>query len=81
MAPTVLVTVPRYLQKFASQVLIRIGATSRVKAAAYRAAMTISRRRARARWEGKARGGMLYALARLLVFGRYSSSSDSTRSS
>ena len=25
-APTVLVTVPRYLQKFASQVLIRIGA-------------------------------------------------------
>jgi long-chain acyl-CoA synthetase len=67
-APTVLVTVPRYLQKFASQVLIRIGATSRVKAAAYRLAMTIGRRHARARWEGKARGGMLYALARLLVF-------------
>ena len=34
-------------------VLIRIGATSRVKAAAYRLAMTIGRRHARARWEGK----------------------------
>jgi long-chain acyl-CoA synthetase len=67
-APTVLVTVPRYLQKFASQVLIRIGSTSRVKAAAYRLAMMIGRRHARARWEGKAAGGALYALARLLVF-------------
>ena len=35
-APTVLVTVPRYLQKFASQVLIRIGHTTALKAAAYR---------------------------------------------
>ena len=67
-APTVLVTVPRYLQKFASQVIIRIGSTSRVKAAAYRLAMKIGRRHARARWEGKVADGLLYALARLLVF-------------
>ena len=67
-APTVLVTVPRYLQKFASQVLIRIGSTSPVKAAAYRLAMKVGRRHARARWEGQAGAGLLYALARLLVF-------------
>jgi long-chain acyl-CoA synthetase len=67
-APTVLVTVPRYLQKFASQALIRIGSTSPVKAAAYRLAMAIGRRHARARWEGKPGSGALYALVRLLVF-------------
>ncbi len=67
-APTVLVTVPRYLQKFASQVLIRIGSTSPLKAAAYRVAMNIGRRHARARWEGTAGRGLLYGLARLLVF-------------
>jgi long-chain acyl-CoA synthetase len=67
-APTVLVTVPRYLQKFASQVLIRIGSTSRLKAAAYRLAMKIGRHHARARWEGQARGGLLYQVAQLLVF-------------
>jgi len=67
-APTVLVTVPRYLQKFASQVLIRIGNTTPVKAAAYRVAMKVGRRHARARWEGKSQSGLLYALARLLVF-------------
>ena len=67
-APTVLVTVPRYLQKFASHVLIRIGSTGGVKAAAYRAAMTVGRKHAKARWEGTARNGLLYGLARALVF-------------
>ena len=67
-APTVLVTVPRYLQKFASQLLIRIGSTSRVKAAAYRAAMAVGRKHAKARWEGKRRNGLLYGLARAVVF-------------
>jgi long-chain acyl-CoA synthetase len=67
-APTVLVTVPRYLQKFASQLLIRIGSTSRVKAAAYGAAMAVGRKHAKARWEGKRRSGLLYGLARALVF-------------
>lgn len=67
-APTVLVTVPRYLQKFASQVLIRIGNTSPLKRAAYGLAMKAGRRHARARWEGKAESRPLYGLARLLVF-------------
>jgi long-chain acyl-CoA synthetase len=67
-APTVLVTVPRYLQKFASQVLIRIGSTTPVKALAYRLAMQVGRPHARARWEGKTGSRLLYALARLLVF-------------
>jgi len=67
-APTVLVTVPRYLQKFASQVLIRLGNTSPLKRAAYGLAMNAGRRQARARWEGKAGSSLLYGLARLLVF-------------
>jgi long-chain acyl-CoA synthetase len=66
-APTVLVTVPRYLQKFASQVLIRIGSTTPLKALAYRMAMKAGRRYAKARWEGRSTGATLYALARLLV--------------
>jgi long-chain acyl-CoA synthetase len=68
-APTVLVTVPRYLQKFASQVLIRIGSTTPLKWAAYRLAMKIGRRHAKDRWDGNAGGGLLYRIARLLVFG------------
>lgn len=67
-APTVLVCVPRYLQKFASQVLIRIGATSLLKRAAYDVAMRIGRSHAKARWEGKRKTSALYGLARLLVF-------------
>jgi long-chain acyl-CoA synthetase len=67
-APTVLVTVPRYLQKFASQVLIRIGNTTALKRAAYGLAMQIGRKHAKARWEGRARSSLLYGLARLLVF-------------
>ena len=42
-APTVLFTVPRYLQKFASQVLVGIGNTSPVKRAAYELAMRVAR--------------------------------------
>ena len=34
-APTVLFTVPRFLQKFASQVLVSIGSTSPLKRVAY----------------------------------------------
>ena len=67
-APTVLVSVPRYLQKFASQVLIRMGNSSPVKRAAYGMAMNVGRRHARARWEGSSGGKFLYAIARLLVF-------------
>ena len=67
-APTVLVSVPRYLQKFASQVLTRIGSTSPLKRAAYRLAMKIGRKHAKARWEGKARFSLPYFLSRTLVF-------------
>jgi long-chain acyl-CoA synthetase len=67
-APTVLVSVPRYLQKFASQVLIRIGNTSPVKRAAYGLAMRVGRPYAKARWESRTTNRLLYGLARLLVF-------------
>lgn len=53
-APTVLFTVPRYLQKFASMVLVGLGSTSPAKRAAYAAAMRIGRKCAAARWNGSA---------------------------
>src|SRR5262249_30043544 len=49
--PTVLFTVPRYLQKFASQLLVDLSSTSRVKRTAYDVAMRIGRACARRRWE------------------------------
>lgn len=67
-APTVLFTVPRYLQKFASQALIGIGASSHAKRLAYEAALAIGRRHARARWERGPHFSLPYALARALVF-------------
>ncbi len=67
-APNVLFTVPRYLQKFASQVLVGIGSTSWLKRVAYEMAMRAGRRYARARWEGNAGFSLGYLLARALVF-------------
>ena len=67
-APTVLFTVPRYLQKFASQVLVGIAGTSPLKHAAYELAMRIGRRHVRALWEGRSALAPLYALARYIVF-------------
>jgi long-chain acyl-CoA synthetase len=67
-APTVLFTVPRYLQKFASQVLVGIGNSSPLKRAAYALAMRGGRAQARARWDGSTRDTIAYRLARLLVF-------------
>ena len=49
-APTVLFTVPRYLQKFAAQILVGISNSSRVKRAAYALAMRLARRHVRALW-------------------------------
>ena len=69
-APTVLFTVPRYLQKFASQALVAVGNSSALKRAVYGRAMRAGRRYARGRWEGGS--GMLdalgYALARAVAF-------------
>ena len=67
-APTVLFTVPRFLQKFASQVLVSIGSTTPLKRAAYDAAMRAARREARARWNGGKTDSLAYRLARALVF-------------
>jgi long-chain acyl-CoA synthetase len=67
-APTVLFSVPRYLQKFASQVLVGIGNTSPVKRAAYDLAMRVARAQARARWEGNGGDSSAYRISRALVF-------------
>src|SRR5690606_11718347 len=58
----------RYLQKFASQVLVGINTSTRVKRAAYELAMTIGRAQARARWDGVAPESLAYRLCRALVF-------------
>lgn len=67
-APTVLFTVPRYLQKFASQVLVGIANTSALKRAAYGFAMRVGRRLARTRWDGEATASLAYSVARHAVF-------------
>ena len=55
-APTALFTVPRYMQKFASQVLVSMSAPPRrLKRAVYNAAMRLGRKAARRRWAGQAR--------------------------
>jgi long-chain acyl-CoA synthetase len=67
-APTVLFTVPRYLQKFASRALVAVQSAARPKRLIYDWAMRVGRRHARARWEGGTRGGLAYALARAVAF-------------
>lgn len=69
-APTVLFTVPRYLQKMAAQILVGIQATSIVKRTAYEAAMRLSRSHARNRWDGSVTGlqAAAYGLAQRAVF-------------
>ena len=67
-APTVLFTVPRFLQKFASQVLVGIGSTSLLKRRAYELAMRVARVQARARWEGLHAESLAYRAARAFVF-------------
>jgi long-chain acyl-CoA synthetase len=67
-APTVFFTVPRFLQKFASQVMVSIGSTTPLKRAAYDAAMRVARDEARERWEGRTTASLAYRLARALVF-------------
>jgi long-chain acyl-CoA synthetase len=53
-APTVLFTVPRYLQKFASQVLLGILNSSSIKRRAAHLAIGFGRGHARRRWSGEA---------------------------
>jgi long-chain acyl-CoA synthetase len=69
-APTVLFTVPRYLQKFASQVLVGILNSSGIKRFAYDFAMRFAREHARRRWDGRASATQeaFYRLLRMAVF-------------
>ncbi len=69
-APTVLITVPRYLQKFASQVLVGLLNSTGVKRAASDLAMRFARAHARRRWDGATRpaDAALYRLCRAAVF-------------
>jgi long-chain acyl-CoA synthetase len=55
-APTVLFTVPRYLQKMAANVLVQVGSSSAVKRLTYNRAMAFARGHARRRWTGSAGG-------------------------
>jgi long-chain acyl-CoA synthetase len=69
-APTVLFTVPRYLQKFAAQVLVGIGNSSKLKRASYELAMRFARQHVRRRWNGAAGlfEPVLYRIGHALVF-------------
>jgi long-chain acyl-CoA synthetase len=53
-APTVIFTVPRYLQKFASQILVGIMNSSKAKRVSYDFAMRFARAHARRLWNGGA---------------------------
>ena len=69
-APTVLFTVPRYLQKFASQVLLGIHNSSGLKRASASVAMRFARQHARRRWSGESgfAHAALYRACRAGVF-------------
>jgi long-chain acyl-CoA synthetase len=69
-APTVLFTVPRYLQKFASQVLLGILNSSSIKRRAAHLAIGFARGHARRRWSGGAgfAHDALYRACRVGVF-------------
>jgi len=69
-APTMLFTVPRYLQKFASQVLVGMLNSSRLKRAAYDAAMRLARTYIRRRWDGRANRAQdaLYRAVQAVIF-------------
>jgi long-chain acyl-CoA synthetase len=71
-APTALFTVPRYMQKFASQVLVGLSTTSPAKRVVYNAAMSLGRKAARRRWAGQngAATAMMNRTARAIAFGR-----------
>jgi long-chain acyl-CoA synthetase len=71
-APTFLFTVPRYLQKIASHLLVGLETTAPLKRAAYRLAMAVGRRYMARHWDGGAPAWLrvAYAIARATVFTR-----------
>jgi len=52
-APTVLFTVPRFLQKLAAEILVGIAGSTPLKRFTYQRAIAFARRRVRRRWEGR----------------------------
>jgi long-chain acyl-CoA synthetase len=69
-APQVLFTVPRYLQKFASTILVNIGSSSPAKRMAYRMAMRLAREQVKRLYENRtnAHQTALYRAAWAAVF-------------
>ncbi len=69
-APQVLFTVPRYLQKFASAILVNIGSSSPAKRAAYKMAMRLAREHVKRLYENRsgAHQAALYQVAWATVF-------------
>ena len=69
-APTVLFTVPRYLQKFASHVLVGMLNSTMAKRVIYDLATRFARAHARRRWDGSVTAAQdaLYRTLRALVF-------------
>ena len=69
--PSFFHAVPRVWEKIASQILVNIDRSTRLKRVTYKAAMSIGRRYARCRWQRRKPSMSLsagYALARTLVF-------------
>jgi len=71
-APTVLLTVPVYLNKFSSNIFVGIENSSPLKKLIYRGALRLSRRRLKGLWEGKINAFLTlpYLFFRLVVFKR-----------
>jgi long-chain acyl-CoA synthetase len=69
-APTVLFTVPRYLQKYASHVLVGVLNSSKLKRGVYDFAMRCARAHIQRRWAGNATAAqeVLYRVLRAAVF-------------
>jgi long-chain acyl-CoA synthetase len=69
-APTVLFTVPRYLQKLAAKVLVQAGNSSPLKRFVFDRALAFGRRHVRRRWVGAAGGAdcLVHAAWRAAVF-------------
>lgn len=66
-APQVLFTVPRYLQKFASQLLIGVADSSELKKRVFNRALMLARAAANRRWQGGT-GGAAYRLISWFAF-------------
>jgi long-chain acyl-CoA synthetase len=69
-APTVLFTVPRYLQKLAAQVIVQANNSSPFKRLAFNQAIAFGRRHVKRRWAGAAggAGALAHAAWRAAVF-------------